>query len=279
MDDNYVSAHIICTREEKRLCLATANKLIDLSQMARCKGLLELEAALSDELYQNPPLIKIGVELIVDGTDPEIVSQIMTNYILASDLPNKDFLDNIIAYYGIRAIQLGYNPSSIVESISSLFGFDFREEFRISIKQEADFYESSKWVKLWSEKIELQEKTDLLNFIPETMFDYSVQRLLKEISFDMLVYAISGSIYSVANLFVRNLSRNNKNLLYDDLSVMHIVDKEAIIHSQLEIIKTIKKLMKSGEIMLVSNFKPNVLEIDHLDNLLKESKYFSRINN
>ena len=157
MDDDFVAAHIVCTKQEKRLCLATAKKLINLANITRREGLLKLEAMATENTYQYPPIIRIGVELIVDGTDPKVVSHILENYLLTSGLSNQEFLDNIISYYAIQSIQLGYSLTLMKEIMCSFFGFDFREEFRAFLPKEQDFDEISKRLQLSAKSFESQK--------------------------------------------------------------------------------------------------------------------------
>lgn len=62
-------------------------KIIDLSNVARKEGLLSLEEAAAD---LDDPFLKKGILLIVDGTDPELVRDIMETELVNVDTRHKE---------------------------------------------------------------------------------------------------------------------------------------------------------------------------------------------
>jgi chemotaxis protein MotA len=65
------------------------NKIIDLSNVARKEGLLSLEEAAAD---MDEPFLKKGILLIVDGTDPDLVSAIMETEMVSIDSRHKNLI-------------------------------------------------------------------------------------------------------------------------------------------------------------------------------------------
>ena len=65
------------------------NKIIELSNVARKEGLLSLEEAASD---MDEPFLKKGILLIVDGTDPELVSAILETEMASIDGRHKNLI-------------------------------------------------------------------------------------------------------------------------------------------------------------------------------------------
>ncbi|MBR1930419.1 MAG: MotA/TolQ/ExbB proton channel family protein [Lachnospiraceae bacterium] len=65
------------------------NKIIDLSNVARKEGLLSLEEAAAD---MDEPFLRKGILLIVDGTDPDLVSAIMETEMVSIDGRHKNLI-------------------------------------------------------------------------------------------------------------------------------------------------------------------------------------------
>lgn len=114
-----------CSREEKLECLPRIQRMMELSNISRRSGLLALEAEL---LKENNFLLKEGVMLVVDGSDPEFVEAVLLNHINASGKTGKELLESVIITYGTLAIQEGMNPRLIRCILLSYLGDDVMDE-------------------------------------------------------------------------------------------------------------------------------------------------------
>lgn len=270
MDNNFLASHIKCTIEEKKSCMNIVNNILELAQTARCCGLLELEKQIESEKYQDLILLKTAVLLIVDGTDPVIVKEIIENYLITSQLSNKEFLENLIICKGVLAIQQGENLEWIKEKCCSLFGIEFREEFMSYFKQEKFSKEVSKILEDYEEKLNIFPKTNILDFIPDKMDNRSIQRLIREISFIDLEYAMIGSNKKVLSLFLNNMGKQGQKQFFKDIENIHKPCLQGIEHKQREIVTIINKLAKQGEIILGLNDR-NILSKEEIDDLLSKN--------
>lgn len=251
MDAEYISNHIKCTWDEKILCLHTAEKLLNLARIARRMGLLELENTIYKEEYQNFPLLREGIILIVDGTDPVIVKSVLENYILSSTLTNKEFLESILIYTTIPAIQEGENPKSIEARLCSCFGIEFMVEFQKVIVQREIEEDLELLLRQNDVRIAGYHKTDKLDLVEGSIDNRSIQRVLREVSQVDLECALMGSSRNTIELFLKNLSKNNLHQFFTDIQYMDSLDKNKIERSQKEILEVIKRLEESGEIFIL----------------------------
>lgn len=273
MDSEYISSHIKCTKEEKILCMETVKKLLRLLDVARREGILKLEETILEKEYESPPLIQIGALLIIDGTDPEHVRNILENYIISSDLTNKEFLENILIYNAILAIQQGENPRCIEEQLSSLFGLDFIEEFKTYINRrelESELLES---IEQMEEKWKDFEKTDVLDFIPNVMDRSSIQRIIRELSLTVIEYAMIGSKRVVIEYFLENLSKQNQIQFFEDMNYINVLDNKIVERNQKKILEVIETLSKSAEILLFSRTEMKILTQEEINELLSRKNY------
>lgn len=273
MDIEYISNHIKCTKEEKILCMETVKKLLRLLDVARREGILKLEETIFEKEYESPPLIQIGALLIIDGTDPEHVKSILENYIISSDLTNKEFLENILIYNAILAIQQGENPRCIEERLCSLFGLDFIEEFKTYINRrelESELLES---IEQMEEKWKDFEKTDVLDFIPNVMDRSSIQRIIRELSLTVIEYAMIGSKRVVIEYFLENLSKQNQIQFFEDMNYINVLDNKIVERNQKKILEVIETLNKSAEILLFSRTEMKILTQEEINELLSRKNY------
>lgn len=273
MDIEYISNHIKCTKEEKILCMETVKKLLRLLDVARREGILKLEETIFEKEYESPPLIQIGALLIIDGTDPEHVKSILENYIISSDLTNKEFLENILIYNAILAIQQGENPRCIEERLCSLFGLDFIEEFKICINRRELESELLKSIEQMEEKWKDFEKTDVLDFIPNVMDRSSIQRIIRELSLTVIEYAMIGSKRVVIEYFLENLSKQNQIQFFEDMNYINVLDNKIVERNQKKILEVIETLNKSAEILLFSRTEMKILTQEEINELLSRKNY------
>ena len=81
--------------------------LISFSERARREGLLALE----DDLEEvEDPFLREAIQLVVDGTDPEIIEEILRSKMLAPELKGASLLKRMICTAGTLSIQAGDNP-------------------------------------------------------------------------------------------------------------------------------------------------------------------------
>ena len=123
--------YIECTYEEKKPLVKLIQKIILLANVARMEGVLALDQRL-EKLEEN--LLRSGLALVVEGTDPVIVKETMDMLIVTSFKTGAELLSQLIIRNGVISIQLGHDPRIIKEQLKALLGDEFINQ-ELSIKE------------------------------------------------------------------------------------------------------------------------------------------------
>ncbi|MCL2603488.1 MAG: hypothetical protein FWD90_03320 [Defluviitaleaceae bacterium] len=115
-----------CTLKERASCMDVVETVVDLANTARKEGVLALE---DRAVNMDDPFIQKGLMLIVDGTDPELVYDILRVEIVTSQREGAALLRWVMALEGLLSIQAGENPRIIEEKLKGFIGFDALESF------------------------------------------------------------------------------------------------------------------------------------------------------
>ena len=136
------SMHIAEIADEQNNPLETIPALIELfiklCEKSRTEGLLSLEDDI-DQLEKNN-IVTRAVQLIVDGTDPDIVSNIIGNKIDSELSLNK--MENRIITEGTLSIQSGDNPRIVEERLKAICSSN--SELAKLVEQFVDFSEKAR---------------------------------------------------------------------------------------------------------------------------------------
>jgi chemotaxis protein MotA len=109
--DLALAAKAACSREDQESLIPIVKDLRDLGEIAFKKGLLALEG----ELQQiKDPFLKLGIQLIVDKTEPENVQDILDSDIYYNESNGRELLKKIILREGLLRIQAGDNARNIL---------------------------------------------------------------------------------------------------------------------------------------------------------------------
>lgn len=93
--------------------------LSSLSNRARQEGLLALE----DEIPNlAPPYLQLGVQLVVDGTDPDEVRHILYVARHGGSLSDEEIVLRLVIEEGVLGIQAGYNPRILKTRLAAYLG-------------------------------------------------------------------------------------------------------------------------------------------------------------
>ncbi len=109
--DLALAAKAACSREDQESLVPLVKDLRDLGEVAFKRGLLALEG----ELMQiKDPFLKLGIQLIVDKTEPENVQDIVDSDIYYNESNGRELLKKIIIREGLLRIQAGDNARNIL---------------------------------------------------------------------------------------------------------------------------------------------------------------------
>ncbi|MDD2465100.1 MAG: hypothetical protein PHI97_13970 [Desulfobulbus sp.] len=109
--DLSLAAKAACSKEDQESLVPLVKQLRDLGEVAFKRGLLALEGEI---LQIRDPFLKLGVQLIVDKTEPENLQDILDSDIYYNESNGRELLKKIIIREGLLRIQAGDNARNIL---------------------------------------------------------------------------------------------------------------------------------------------------------------------
>ena len=109
------------TNKEKEQCKLLIPIITTFSEKARIKGLLSLEYDRDIDQIEDP-ILKQGLQLIVDGTDPEIIKNILSTHIYYGGYKGQRLLELIMILDGVLMLQAGDHPSLVTMQLTAYLG-------------------------------------------------------------------------------------------------------------------------------------------------------------
>ncbi len=109
--DLSLAAKAACDKEDQESLVPLVKLLRDLGDVAYKRGILALEGEL---LQIKDPFLKLGIQLIVDKTEPENVQDILDSDIYYNESNGRETLKKIIIREGLLRIQAGDNARNIL---------------------------------------------------------------------------------------------------------------------------------------------------------------------
>ena len=236
-----LSERLSCSDKEMEECYKLVKKIINLSEKARKQGLLSLEddiSGLESNFFQK------GLQLVVDGTDPEIIKHMLEIQIFARGHRGKELLENCIIYEGVLAIQEGYNPRIVEEILLSFFSGEFQQE---RVKQTSEKYRSrlSELSKDSSDFIYSEFEDLFLN-----LDDKAVQKVLREVDTYCLGLAMFHLADPVKYKILKNMSEAAGIMLLEDMDYRGEISEKQSKEEQDKLFRIIAKLEEQGEIIV-----------------------------
>lgn len=197
-------------------------------------------------------LLQKGLQLMLSGTEPIVLQEILNNYIYSSDYSGKKFLSAILIKEGLLSIQMGEYPWDVREKLCSFFGMDFSNE----LKQHFGFNNENYELKItnYLEAIKAKkvdsEATNLLEKPFAKLDKRSIQRLLRELNIIEMAVGMKGSSVKTQTKIIENLPKQLLPILIEAGELFNVkeISTAQIIDAQNITIGKIKKLKAEGEI-------------------------------
>lgn len=105
--------------DEKEKVILTAYRMLDLTIKAQNKGILPLEYECLDD---DSTLFKLGIQLMVNGVDPNFMEKTLQYFILSNGYTGIELLENLLIAEGILCIAQGRHYSMVVYIMGSILG-------------------------------------------------------------------------------------------------------------------------------------------------------------
>jgi hypothetical protein len=213
------SQKIKCSSEEKRECLNLVSELIALSKVARRNGLLSLVPYTENNASF---LLRKGLQLVVDGVNPQVTREILESYILSGDYIGKELLERCIILEGLAAIQKGLHPKVAKEFLLSFLG----EESHAIFEEEFDGRDSDT-LKMYLQKLEATAapKESRLDNIITTLKNDQIEQFLMGINTGDLAKVLKNLGGQAQIRLFNNLSKKAASALVDVLDDLDSMDE------------------------------------------------------
>ena len=229
------------TEKEKIKCQVIVEYFKYFSEKARRFGLLSLEY---DEKFINmkDPVLKQGIQLIVDGTDPAIINKILSTHVFYGGYSGKRLLELIMILEGILELQGGVAPTLITAHLLIFLG-ETESTLEENIEDKKNFND-------YLNKLPGTNKsTGILEDIISNLSDSKIQKVLVEINSEDLSMAMLKTSGDVQLRLFRNISSNAGIKIKIQMDILQKYIKEkAIIRCQNKIENVVNKLKECGEI-------------------------------
>jgi hypothetical protein len=220
------SQKIKCSIEEKREFLNLVSELIDLSKVARRNGLLSLVPYAENN---SSFLLRKGLQLVVDGVNPQVTREILESYILSGDYSGKELLERCIVLEGVAAIQKGLHPKVAKEFLLSFLGEEsytvFEEKFDGRDRDTLQTYLQ----KLEATAVPNDSRLD--NIITK-LKNEQIEKFLMEINTGDLAKTLESLGGQAQILLFNNLSEKAANALVDVLNDLDSMDEEEMTEAR-----------------------------------------------
>lgn len=252
MFDIFLGQRLQFSDNDKRECLETAAIIIELSQLTRNAGILALETKINslDSLF-----FKKAITFLVDGCSEGEIREILQNYIIYSNYKGKDLLQRILIMEGVVSLSNGHNPQMIYERLASYFGESFFFEYEKYFEMRESPVNIQATIDSFREKIKsagYSSNTNLLEeHFKEFKNDQPIQRLIREISPQVLLLAMCGSSDFVITKLMANMSQRSAAMIansYNYREEGRNYSDDEIIKAQNKILATLFELKAKGEI-------------------------------
>ena len=200
-----------CSNQEKRECLSLVSELISLSKVARRNGLLSLVPYAEENASF---LLRKGLQLVVDGVNPQVTREVLESYILSGDYSGKELLERCIVLEGVAAIQKGLHPKVAKEFLLSFLG---EESYTIFEKEFDDRNRNT--LEMYLQKLEdtTANKESGLDKIILKLNNDEIEKFLMEINTGDLAKALKSLGGKAQIRLFNNLSQKAASALVDVL--------------------------------------------------------------
>ena len=232
-----------CGRDEKNEVVALIDLMVKIAEKARNDGLLSIEDDVREYSYS---MLQLGMQLVVDGTDPEIIEDLLTSRILSGNKKGKDLVEQLIICAGVLSIQAGDNPRIVMVKCFSFLGDDADELLEKYMSGEFESRESKSVENFKDSDGTVTECfADMRKIL--TLHDRAVQKVLRELDTSELAFMLDGADSDTRKKVLVNMSRRAAVLLIEEATYADTNPDGVKKHIE-RLFEIIAKLEEAGEI-------------------------------
>ena len=239
---------IQCSTAEKKECMTLVAEIVAMANKAKRNGLLSLVQEAEDTSHF---LLHKGLQLVLEGVNPQMVKQALHYYILAGKYRGKELLERCIITEGVLAIQNGVNPTIIKELLVSLFGETSYETYELEYGDKKNDRLNAFFKKIEKSRAATPLSSKLGHTIMQ-LNNQTIQQCLKEISTVDLARALKGIEGKAQIKVFKNLPKRSAAILQETVEHLDLMRESEMTEAQEKVLMIISDLENRGEI-LVSN--------------------------
>ena len=264
---------------EKRQALITALAgIVELSNIARKEVLLRLEYVLEDmaeEARDRVPLqsyLQQMIELVTDGTEPELIQEICMLQFAVRQLAGYDALIYFVYLKGMLCIQAGENPLTVQRHLRVILPeaveavYEENKPKNIFVPAPKAAKEPENLVQKYSEPSAKQDSEDgqrialgeqfelrILEILLKEMDGNSVKELLQDMDNALLAIAMKGMDGESCGKIFQNMTDRRAERIASDMHYMGPVRLKDVRDAARHIIEQIFSMESCGRISLKEN--------------------------
>lgn len=241
-------------QEDAGKLTAAADKILEMSDIARKEGLLALEDA-SDSLGEDDfwHYFREMITFIVDGFDKERIEDVFLSRYFTLDLKGAEGLVYLIFLSGALAIQAGESIYFATKRLQSLLPVQVFEIYETKTWKVEQTYEE-KVKELCQRGPAVDRKNDdyffyhMADYTFASLTDADMKRILKDVSDCDVSIALKGMDGKATKKVLDNLSLGRQKMVVEDVEYMGPVRSMDVIASEQKILNILVNLINDGEI-------------------------------
>ncbi|MCL2198114.1 MAG: hypothetical protein FWB80_04245 [Defluviitaleaceae bacterium] len=231
----------VFSNADKDACLPIIDMIIKSAEIARTKGIIALEEhalACENDFYS------FGIALIVSGTDPELVKNILNTLVTYGNHKDQALLERLIITDGILSIQEGQNPRIIKAKLHCFLGEEYMKERCNFPKLYDDIQEQHENAQAQKALNDLRTENENFNNTISMLSNNAIRKVLTHLEQKEIAIAVKGSHKENAIKILANLPKPLSSdeayeitfsavILGDDLKDLHRKIQDIIITHKL----------------------------------------------
>lgn len=247
-----------CTKEEKLSCLPLIEKIVGFAELASLEGLLAWE---KHSKTCESALMRVGMELAVDGIDKMTIKYCLEDMIAGSYTTGVELLKQYIIGNGILCALNGDHPNVIRKLLTANLGEDVYGEVMKQEWEKQDAEDSPTDNRFeWDEEFTfdeswIEEQRKAFNSNAEfediaKLDSMSIQRIWRDANIADIAVALKICSDEIKSAIFANMSGRLVAMIEADMKIMGPVRARDVEEAQERIVNCVRKLKEQGKIVV-----------------------------
>ena len=214
--------------DEKLRLVEVAKELLKCNEISRQEGLLALDERIKSYEGESkflPFAIHFFLQSFLKQMDNELIFRLLENYV--TTLPMEEQQEGTMIVQALEKIASGAHPELLRELIASYVGMGYWEKLEDVRRGEQGKQTREEIIEKYRDKKLFSEKTGLLERF-ETVGDFEIRVVLRNLENETLVAALNGASGSVVVKFLMNLSDRLLYFVSEDIDRWNGTEEEIV---------------------------------------------------